>query len=89
MLIVQVHSRHTMTNMRCLIIFLALTSCMSTEVIGYTEPIELADTTTKAKPHKPLPPTPPIPPVDTGRAEIGFNPSVEDWEQADTTNIDI
>lgn len=74
--------------MKRLAILLALTSCMSTEVIGF-EPIELADTTTKAKPHKPLPPTPPIPPADTGRAEIGFNPSVEDWEQADTTNIEI
>lgn len=78
--------------MKKLFILLALTSCMSTEVIGFVEPIELTDTTTKAKPHKPLPPTPPIPPIppaDTGRAEIGFNPSVEDWEQADTTNIDI
>lgn len=61
---------------------------MSTEVIGFVEPIVVTDTTTK-KPHKPLPPTPPIPPADTGRAEIGFNPTVEDWEQADTTNIDI
>ena len=60
---------------------------MSTEVIGYTEPIELADTTTKAKPHKPLPPTPPIPPSDTGRAEIGFDPTVEDWE--DRQDIDM
>lgn len=53
---------------------------MSTEVIGFTEPIELADTTTKAKPHKPLPPTPPIPPTDTTdeREPIGFDPTVED-----------
>lgn len=71
-----------------LLLLFALTSCMSTEVIGF-EPIELADTTTKAKPHKPLPPTPPIPPADTGRAEIGFNPSVEGWESADTTDIEI
>ena len=62
---------------------------MSTEVIGFVEPIELSDTTTKAKPHKPLPPTPPIPPADTGRAEIGFDPTVEDWESADTTDIEI
>ena len=77
--------------MKRLFILLALTSCISTEVIGFTEPIVVTDTTTK-KPHKPLPPTPPIPPIppaDTGRAEIGFNPTVEDWEQADTTNIDI
>ena len=75
--------------MKRLFILFALTSCMSTEVIGFVEPIELADTTTKAKPHKPLPPTPPIPPADTGRAEIGFNPTVEDWESADTTDIEI
>lgn len=63
-----------------LILLLALTSCMSTEVIGYTEPIELADTTTK-KPHKPLPS---MPPADTTESnEIGFNPSVEDWEEID------
>ena len=70
-------------QMKRLFILLALTSCMSTEVIGF-EPVELADTTTKAKPHKPLPPTPPIPPADTGRAEIGFNPTVEDWEESQT-----
>ena len=61
---------------------------MSTEVIGFVEPIVVTDTTTK-KPHKPLPPTPPIPPADTGRAEIGFDPTVEDWEESDTTNIEI
>lgn len=61
-----------------------MTSCISTEVVGFVEPIELADTTTK-KPHKPLPPTPPIPPTDTtdGREPIGFDPSVEDWEEQD------
>lgn len=56
---------------------------MSTEIIGFTEPIVITDTTTK-KPHKPLPPTPPIPPSDTGRAEIGFDPTVEDWGIIDT-----
>ena len=75
--------------MKRLFILLALTSCISTEVIGFVEPTVVTDTTTKAKPHKPLPPTPPIPPADTGRAEIGFDPSVEDWEQADTTDIEI
>jgi hypothetical protein len=71
--------------MHRLIIFLALTSCISTEVIGF-EPIELADTTTKAKPHKPLPPR------DTTsdeRVPIDWNPTVDDWESADTTNIEI
>ena len=73
---------------KSILIFLALTSCMSTEVIGFVEPTVVTDTTTK-KPHKPLPPTPPIPPADTGRAEIGFDPTVEDWESADTTDIEI
>ena len=62
---------------------------MSTEVIGFTEPIVVTDTTTKAKPHKPLPPRDTTEVSDTGRAEIGFNPSVEDWESADTTDIEI
>ena len=75
--------------MKRLIILLALTSCMSTEVIGFTEPIVVTDTTTKAKPHKPLPPRDTTEVSDTGRAEIGFNPSVEDWESADTTDIEI
>ena len=79
--------------MKKLILLLALTSCMSTEVIGFVEPIVVTDTTTK-KPHKPLPPTPPIPPIppaDTTdeREPIGFDPTVEDWESADTTDIEI
>lgn len=69
---------------KSIFILFALTSCISTEVVGFVEPIELADTTTK-KPHKPLPPIPPIPPADTtdGREPIGFDPSVEDWEEQD------
>lgn len=72
--------------MKRLFILLALTSCMSTEVIGFVEPIVVTDTTTKAKPHKPLPPTPPIPPADTTdeREPIGFDPTVEDWEESQT-----
>lgn len=57
---------------------------MSTEVIGYTEPIELTDTTTKAKPHKPLPPRDTTEVSDTARYEIGFDPSVEDWEETES-----
>ena len=67
---------------KSILIFLALTSCMSTEVIGFTEPIELADTTTK-KPHKPLPPRDTTEVSDTARYEIGFDPTVEDWEEQD------
>lgn len=60
-----------------LAILLVLTSCISTEVIGY-EP-EQIDTVAiqRRKPHKPLPP---MPPADTTKQPIGWNPSVEDWE---------
>lgn len=68
-------------QMRRLILLLALTSCISTEVIGF-EPRVVADTTTK-KPHKPLPPRDTTEVSDTARAEIGFDPSVEDWEEQD------
>jgi hypothetical protein len=52
-------------------------------LIDTTEIVSRKDTVTKR------PPKPPTPPADTGRAEIGFNPTVEDWESADTTNIEI
>ena len=70
---------------KSIFILLALTSCISIEVIGIV-PETKVDTTVAKKPHKPLPPTPPIPPADTtddGREPIGFNPSVEDWEEQD------
>ena len=73
---------------KSIFILLALTSCMTTEVIGII-PETKVDTTVAKKPHKPLPPTPPTPPADTGRAEIGFDPTVEDWEESDTTNIEL
>lgn len=63
---------------------------MSTEVIGIIP--EQSDTVVMTKkPHKPLPPTPPIPPIDTidEKEPIGFNPTVEGWEESDTTNIEI
>ena len=74
--------------MKRLFILLALTSCMSTEVIGFTEPIVVTDTTTKAKPHKPLPPRDTTEVSDTARAEIGFDPTVEDWENEQNINIE-
>ena len=58
---------------------------MSTDVIGFTEPIVVTDTTTK-KPHKPLPPRDT---TSNDRVPIGFNPSVEDWEESDTVDINI
>jgi hypothetical protein len=68
--------------MKRLFILLALTSCISTEVIGIV-PETKVDTTVAKKPHKPLPPRDTTEVSDTGRAEIGFNPTVEDWEEQD------
>lgn len=60
--------------MKKLSIFLLLTSCIRTEVIN--APIESIDTmvvtrvdTTEVQ--------------DTTRVQIGFNPTVEDWEEND------
>lgn len=62
--------------MKKLLIFLLLTSCIRTEIIN--APIEQVDTVMIRKSHKPL-----LPPIesDTTRVQIGFNPSVEDWEE--------
>lgn len=62
--------------MRYLVLLLLLTSCMKTEVLN--APIEQADTVMMQKPHRPLPP--PIE-EDTTRIQIGFNPTVEDWDE--------
>lgn len=64
-----------------LILILCLaTSCISTEVIGY-EPVD-----TMAKKERPTP-KPPRPPKDTtdqdGRVPIGWDATVEDWEDTD------
>lgn len=68
-----------------LILFLALTSCISTEVIGII-PETKVDTTVAKKPHKPLPPRDTI---SNDRVPIDWNPSVEEWEEADTVDINI
>lgn len=71
-----------------LLLFLAVTlcpSCLKTEVIGYEPPEQAVDT--MAKKERLMPPKPPTPPKDTtdqdGRVPIGWNPSVEDWEEQD------
>lgn len=64
-----------------LFILFALTSCMSTEVIGVAP--EQTDTVVieKSKPYKQLPPRDTTETEDTARIPITFNPSVEDWEE--------
>lgn len=62
--------------MIALLILLLLSSCLKTEIIN--QPMNTADTT-QYKPRKELPQQV----VDTTRYEIGFNPSVEDWEEQD------
>lgn len=66
------------------ILFLLLTSCISTEVLNAPE-VEQVDTVRMYKPHRPHPPAPPsdTTEVDTTRVPIGFNPSVGDWEEED------
>lgn len=62
--------------MRQILLLLLLTSCIKTEVIHEVEPQQ--DTVMMQKPHRPLPP--PIE-EDTTRIQIGFNPTVEDWDE--------
>lgn len=66
--------------MRRLILLFALTSCISTEVIGY-EP-EQIDTIAiqRRKPHKP---SPPADTTNEDRVPIDWNPDVEEWEKTD------
>jgi hypothetical protein len=54
---------------------------MKTDIINEVEP--QLDTVLMRKPHRPLPP--PIK-EDTTRVQIGFNPTVEDWED---TEVDM
>lgn len=67
-----------------LLLLLALTSCISTEVIGY-EP-EQIDTIAiqRRKPHKPLPPMPPADTTNEDRVPIDWNANVGEWDNIDT-----
>ena len=60
--------------MIALLLLLLLSSCMKTEIIN--QAITMQDTLA-VKPRKELPPQQ----EDTTRYEIGFEPSVEDWEE--------
>ena len=55
------------------------TSCLKTEVIGYEPPEQAVDTMAKKER--------PMPPKDTtdqdGRVPIGWDATVEDWDETD------
>lgn len=74
-----------MNKLYILITVLLCVSCITTEVPERI--VNNSDTTAVTKkPHKPYPPSDTTEVTDTARVPIGFNPSVEDWED---TNIDI
>lgn len=68
-----------------LLVLLCPSGCMKTTIIGGVK--MQMDTVVVKKPHRP--PHPPLPPGDTTevddttRIQIGFNPTVEDWEGTD------
>lgn len=68
-----------------LLLFLAVTlcpSCLKTEVINYEPPEQAVDT--MAKKERPMPPKPPKDTTDQdGRVPIGWDATVEDWEETD------
>ena len=66
-----------MKRLMILLSSLLLPSCLKTEIIGYDS---VAIDTIVVKSPKPFPK--PIE-SDTTRVQIGFNPSVSEWEQKD------
>ena len=62
-----------------------MTSCVKTEVINAIEPEEHEAVVEKKR--KPLPEKPLPEHNDTTRVPIGFEPSVEDWDEHEDINI--
>ena len=57
-------------------------SCLKTEVIGYEPPEQAVVTMTKKE--RPMPPKPPKDTTDKdGRVPIGWDATVEDWDETD------
>lgn len=69
-------SRRPCSVMKKLFIIVLLSSCVRTEVIN--APIESIDTMVVTRVD-----TTEVVEEDTTRVEIGFNPSVEDWEDTE------
>lgn len=67
-------------NMVALLILLLLSSCISTEVLNAPE--EVVEVERMKKPHKPLPQRDTAEVDDTARYSIGFEPTVEDWDES-------
>lgn len=63
-----------------LLIIVCLSSCIQTELLNAPEGVVDAAQMYK-KLHKPLPPRDTTEIIDTARIPIGFNPTVEDWEE--------
>ena len=62
------------------LVAICVSSCISTEVIGYEPPEQAVDT--MAKKERPMPPRPPKDTTDQdGRVPIGWDASVEDWDE--------
>lgn len=69
-------------HLTILIILCLVTSCLKTEVIGYEPPEQAVDT--MAKKERPMPPKPPKDTTDQdGRVPIGWDATVEDWDETD------
>lgn len=62
-----------------------LAGCCKTEIINETMPMDIDTTATKV--HKEFP-ADTTDRADTARVPIGWNPSVEDWENEQNINIE-
>lgn len=65
-----------------LLVLILMVSCAKTEVLNAPE-IKQTDTVKLYKQHKSFPPRDTTQIEDTTRAPIGWNPTVEDWENND------
>lgn len=66
------------------IIVLVLSGCAKTEILGMPEAHEQLDTlATKAHRPPPKPPRDTTERQDTARVPIGWDPSVEDWDETE------
>jgi hypothetical protein len=68
-----------------LFILFLLTGCCETEIINAPMPMDIDTTATKV--HKDFP-ADTTDRADTARVPIGWNPSVEDWENEQNINIE-